>query len=366
MGLYRRTTDGTDIWWCSYSLNGKRVRESTKTTSKREAERFLAERLVLKAAPQKGTIGKLLDALIVDYDINGQHVAGCRQYVAKHLRPYFGTVKVQGLDKATISVWVQQMLKDKYANATINRGLSLLRRAFTIADAPYPRIEKLAEDNTRTGFVENEQFWRLYPHLPDHLKAVALFSYETGCRRGEVVSTKWKQLDMVTGVVRLNPGETKNKQGRVIPLSEMMVFMLNRLPRKSEFVFTYKGKQFYDFRTGWKKACKAAGRDFDDFLFHDLRRSAVRNMVRSGTPERVAMAVSGHKTRTVFDRYNIVDETDLKQAMKSIGKARLKDLTYSPERSPELDAYFTSQQAKEEQKEMETEAMESRLKTKGD
>jgi integrase len=225
-----------------------------------------------------------------------------------------------------------------------------LKRSFNIAEIPFPKIEKLKENNVRKGFVENDRFWFFYGHLPEHLKALAIFAYETGCRCSEIISLRWKQLDWQSGFVRLNPGETKNDEGRVIPLSGMTMFMLNRLPKVSDFLFTYKNKPLRNFKTGWAAACKAAGKGYEHFLFHDLRRSAVRNMVRGGTPERVAMAVSGHKTRSVFDRYNIVDEKDLQAAMKDMDALRLRDLIYDPKRSPEIDQFFQRKKELEELK----------------
>ena len=340
MGLYRRKQDGTLNWWASYTIGGKRIRESTGTPDKEEAGKFLAKRLLGKTVPNKASIGALLDALITDYEVNGKDAAWCRTYVETHIRPYFGGFKAERLDKATINLFIKQKLDADYSNATINRCIALLHRSFTLAECPFPRIEKLAENNVRTGFVENDKFWYFYQRLPQHLKALSLFAYETGCRRSEITSIKWSQLDLQFGFVRLLPGETKNKEGRVIPLSPMTVFLISKLPHVSEYVFTYRNKRLRNFKTGWAAACKAAGKRYENFLFHDLRRSAVRNMVRGGTPERVAMAVSGHKTRSVFDRYNIVDEKDLQTAMKNMDALRLRDLIYDPKKSPEIEQFF--------------------------
>jgi integrase len=189
--------------------------------------------------------------------------------------------------------------------------------------------------------MESDQFWFLYEKLPVHQRPVALFAYETGCRKTEILSLQWKQIDFLNNVVRLNPGETKNDEGRVIPLSDMMMFLLNKLPRVSEFVFTYRGRHLKSIRTGWENALSNAGERYADALFHDMRRSAVRNMVRNGVPERVAMAVSGHKTRSIFDRYNIVSEQDLTNAMRQMQDNR-PAFAFDPAKAPELQDFLNS------------------------
>jgi integrase len=342
MGLYRRKQDGSLYWWASYTIGGRRIRESTKTSDREEAKRFLAERVVGNSVPVKSSISYLLDALVTDYEVNGKSFEWCSQNVEKHIRPFFGDIKAERLDKATIKFFMKQKLDEGYANATINRCIALLHRAFTLADCKFPRIEKLQENNVRKGFVDESRFFALYERLPQHQRPIALFAFETGCRKSEVLALKWDQIDVIRRMVRLNPGETKNKEGRVIPLSDMMMWLLTKkLPHVSEYVFTYRGKRLKSIKQGWGDAQEDLP---ETFLFHDLRRSAIRNMVRSGVPERVAMAVSGHKTRSVFDRYNIVDEDDLTNAMKSMMKGR-KTFMYDPTRAPELSEYIACQNA---------------------
>lgn len=174
----------------------------------------------------------------------------------------------------------------------------------------------LKENNTRRGFLEWEDFIRLRKGLPEHLRPLVTFGYYTGWRIGEIRSLHWRQVDLKIGCVRLEPGTTKNDQGRVVYLTGEILDLLRELWSKRRldcpWVFHRNGKMINDFRKSWENACKKAG--LSGMLFHDFRRTAVRNMIRAGIPERVAMQISGHKTRSIFDRYHIVSEADLKEA----------------------------------------------------
>ena len=141
--------------------------------------------------------------------------------------------------------------------------------------------------NTRTGFFEHAEFLDLRNALPDYLKPVVTLAFESGMRRNEILSLRWHQVDLQQGTITLELGMTKNDEGRIFYMSK-----------------------------SWKKGLKTVG--LEGKLLHDFRRTAVRNMVRAGVTESVAMRVSGHKDRSVFERYNITNEKDLKNASKQL------------------------------------------------
>ena len=219
-------------------------------------------------------------------------------------------------------------ITDGASNATINRELAALKRMLNLgAQQTPPKVDKvpyvpmLKENNTRKGFFEHADFLTLRDALPFYLKGFVTFGYKVGWRVSEIAGLTWKQIDLVNSIVRLEAGETKNDDARTVYLDDELKEVFSRqweARKKSKsllpYVFT-NGKgtdQVKRFDKSWKTACKNAG--IGKRLFHDFRRTAVRNMIRSGIPERVAMMISGHRTRSVFDRYNIVSDTDLKLA----------------------------------------------------
>lgn len=250
-----------------------------------------------------------------------------------HLRPAFGSLVAAHLGTDALRNYVAKRLKAKAAHGTINRELALLRRAFNLghrATPPkvirVPRFELLKEAPPRKGFLEIAQYRALMAELPDHLKAVVAFAYFTGCRYSEILALEWRQVDLARGTARLDPGATKNEDSRVVPLARELreLLELQRARRDAEFpgqalvFFGRTGESIRDMRTGWANACRRAGlidaEGEATAIFHDLRRTGVRNLIRAGVPERVAMSISGHRTRAVFDRYNITSEADVLSA----------------------------------------------------
>jgi integrase len=220
--------------------------------------------------------------------------------------------------------------KNGFSNASINRELSALKRMFALArqaekiySSPY--IPGLEEHNARQGFFDHGSFLALRETLPEYLRDPITFLYYSGWRRGEMRSLEWRDVDMEGKVVRLRPEIAKNKHGRLLPLTvygdtgellELFDRAQDRQRPDCPFVFHLDGRPIGDFRKAWLKATTATGQV--GRIPHDFRRTAVRNLVRAGVPEQIAMAITGHKTRSIFDRYNIVDEVDL--ARKAMAK----------------------------------------------
>ena len=326
--IYRRGKN----YSIKYYKNGKPYVESTKSDKLEVAKRLLKKREgEIAQGKLPGVVydriqfDELTEDYLVDYRINGKRTIEKAERCVRYLLDEFGGMKAVDITTARIKSYVEKRMESGISNASINRELSAIKRMFNLAAqctpskvAHVPYVPMLKENNVRKGFIEHEDFLGLIEALPSYLKPVITFAYFSGWRRSEILGLQWKNINIREGTARLEPGETKNNEGRILYMEDALWALMKGLHGKRRldcpFVFHYKGKRLSDFRGSWKKACQSIG--FPGLLFHDLRRSGVRNMIRAGIPERVAMTISGHKTRSVFDRYNIVSQEDLKEAAR--------------------------------------------------
>jgi integrase len=207
-----------------------------------------------------------------------------------------------------------------------------------------PHIEMLREADPRRGFFERDEFEAVRAHLPAYARPAASFSYLTGWRlRSEILPLTWRQVDFRAGVVTLDPGTTKNREGRTFPLIPELRALLadqrattdalqKRINAIVPWVFhrTEHGRPLKGFTKSWRAACRAAG--LPGRIPHDFRRTAVRNLERAGVPRSVAMAMVGHRTESIYRRYAIVDEAMLREGGAKLAaySAAAKPIALSP------------------------------------
>jgi integrase len=349
-----------NIYWIKYYRRGKPYRESSESKKEADAKRLLKKRegeISSGKLPgiyfDKVLFDELAESFLADYRINQKKSLERAEHSVSHLKDSFEGFRIVDITTPRIQAYIEDRMKRTCnncnegfnaqnccpycgsndlrrgaSNATINRELAALKRMLNLgAQQTPPKVDRvphipmLKENNIRKGFFEHADFLALRDALPSYLKGFATFAYKVGWRVSEISGLTWKHVDLVNGIVRLETGETKNDESRTVYLDDELkeVFSQQWESRKqrkklSGFVFPNKNgiDRIKDFRGSWKKACQDSG--IGKRHFHDFRRTAVRNMVRSGIPERVAMMISGHKTRSVFDRYNIVNDTDLKLA----------------------------------------------------
>lgn len=318
-----------------YYVGGQKFRESTGSPKKAVAVKLLKLRegeIARGKKPElyydKISFKELADDYILDYKVNAKKtLAKAERIVRLHLLPFFGNCPASKITTTRVKQYISHRMDQGAANGTINRELAALKRMFNLASrctppkvSQVPYIPMLSERNVRQGFFEHDEFLALREALPPYLKGMVTFAYKTGWRLSEITGLTWSQVDLNRAVVRLEAGTTKNDEGRTIFLDMELVDVFKEQFRNRQlgcpYVFHRNGNLIKDFRVVWRRACREA--DIEGKLFHDLRRTAVRNMVRAGVPERVAMAISGHKTRSVFDRYDIVNLRDLEQAALSV------------------------------------------------
>jgi integrase len=348
-------------WLDYYNNQGERVRESAGTTSRKEAERILKEREGRVArgervVSRKVTWDDLRDALLDHYRSTGERNVDEAMCRIGHLNRHFSGVKADQIDGPAVSRYIVARLAEvrvstvpglrkKPQVSTVNREVALLMRALRLG-AEQGRLGRvpvvhLADESkrARTGFLEPAQFGAIRSHLPADAAVIVSLLYDGAHRLREITHLRRDQIDLARGCIRLRQSKTgalvavyltpetldllrahldrvrelEKSLGKVLPMA---------FPIMGGFGVSRRliGTQRDSFVRAWETATTAAG--FPGKLVHDCRRSAIRNLIRAGVHEKTVMSISGHTTRSTFDRYNITSETDLQDAATKLDAAR--------------------------------------------
>ncbi len=321
--------DGTiyedPIWWAKFYLHGRPVRRSTGTHKKsvavRQPKHWEGKPKDADPKMDRATLNELAQDFLDDYQINNRRsIQQAEDYVNRLLKTW-DRRRAVSITVSEIRQYIKERQAEGYANATINRDLSALKRMFNLGMqgekiTRRPHIPHLRENNVRRGFFGDLEQLAVTAHLPFVLLVAAETAYTYGWRKEELLTLQWFQVELHEGIIHLDTGTTKNDEGRDVRLTASLLDKFKRLyaetqalemktGKKIPWVFHRNGRRVKDFRKAWKNACDQA--KIGPRLFHDYRRSAVRNMERARVPRSTAMKVSGQKTESIYARYAIVD-----------------------------------------------------------
>jgi integrase len=309
-----------------YGLNGKPIQESSKSASQTVALKLLQKRQgevangIVTVDVRKTSYEDIRALLIADYKAKKNKSLLTRSDGTQticgldHLDGYFSGWQAMRITTDVLRDYNTKKQAENLDAPTVNRHFALLRRMMRLAwresklrEPPYFPMNR--ENGPRKGFVTDEQFQKIRSHLPRILWPLVTFLYFTGVRLGEALLIVWPQVNLDRKEIRLEGEQTKSRSPRIAPLTDELVGMLKKQ-------FRTDGLAFYstNLRKAWKNATQLAG--CPGILIHDLRRSAVRNLMDDGTQTAVAMSISGHKTEAIFQRYNITTAQQAHEAME--------------------------------------------------
>ena len=316
--------------------SGKRVREQVGVHSNQgEARRRAAAVEVRLAQLASAGPGNVLTTLgeLSDWYLSLSEVRQKRSYdrdvqtLTNLMRLIDPELHIAKLNRGVIETYRQHRLSERNgrrkattAKSTVNREVRILNHALNLAVEfeflhrnPAKGIRMLREQNQRERILEPEEYHLLLKHSFDfpHLRDVIIVAVNTGMRQQEILGLTHGELDWQGKVIRISGARTKSGEGRTIPMFPPVQEALKRQPRglRTDRVFLYRGRPLKSVKTSFAKTCRLAG--VQGFWFHDLRRTFITWMAREGKSERLIMAITGHKTRSAFDRYRRIREDEV-------------------------------------------------------
>jgi integrase len=296
------------------------------------------------------TCTDLWDGYLREYQNQGKRDAGRLEIAWNHLKTDFEKISTVDVTTDSVNRYIERRRAEKVQNGTINRETATLRAMFHHGMRVTPPMvdrmpafpTRLKESAPRKGFITDAEYAKLKNNAkPLWLRSLVACAYTFGFRKGELLNLRVRQVDLLDHWLELEEGTTKNGESRKVHMTAEVYELMCACVRGKKpdgFVFTREdGSPVADPRDDWYTlsvasglgewipAKRANGEDYKRYVglnLHDFRRSAIRNMTRRGVNETVAMKISGHKTASVFRRYNITDERDLSEATRKIEAGR--------------------------------------------
>ncbi len=321
-------------YWIEYYINGRRKRERIGPNKEAAEQRLrevlklrTEERFIDKDPAARLTLGELCKWYLGLPEVKGKDSYKRDDQVFDNLKRVLGeATKLKNITPGRVESYQKERLNEpsrthKGENirpATVNMEVMILKVAINRAIKhgklqfnQIARVKKLQENNVRQRLLTQKEFDTLLENCDYHIKGPVMVGYYMGLRLSEIINLAWPEIDLKKGFIRLAAKRTKTDTSRSIPLHPKVKAILETLPRglHTDRVFLFDGKPFTEFKRSWKTALKNAG--IKDFVFHDLRHCALNNLRRAGNDFFQVMALSGHKTMSVFKRYNLVTEDEL-------------------------------------------------------
>lgn len=365
---------GSGRWHIQYyclhleTNRSERVREYCGLP-KQEARRLLNERLARvgrgeQIVAKPVTLAELYSALSKNHAL--KHAEKPRSIAGltwrwKHLRSFFGQLRAGSMTTSLVEQYQELRLSEGAAKATINHEVGTLRRMYRYGKREHypplvhlePHFPMLKLNNARQGFVEPSQFAKLCDEAAKEglwMRLLLELAYTCGWRRGELLTLRVRQIEFAPCTIRLDPGMTKNGKGREVPVADPKLVAMLRLACEAkspeDYVFTRdNGRPVKSIRSAWQNLCVRAAlgeyrcfecdclleeskcpkcggsrKRYRGLIVHDMRRSAARELRKAGVHENVIMDIGGWKTRSMFDRYAIVNNDDKRRAMEALNR----------------------------------------------
>ena len=335
------------MYWIQYSHRGRLFREPVNSTVQARAAALLKKRLgeigmgrLVGPDVERTTFEDLATMLVDDYGANGRKSLDRAQRSLAHLRETFAHARAMDITTDAMTAYVRARL-EVAKPATVRLELAALGRMFTLAVragkmSHRPHLPQLEVHNVRKGFFEDREIEAVLARLPADVRVLVEFVYLTGWRIGEAIRLPWRNVDFAAGTVRLEPGTTKNDEGRTFPfatLPRLKALLREQREHTSALerengcliphVFHRGGRPIRSFHAAWRAACARAG--VPGRLVHDLRRTAVRRFERAGVARSVAMKLTGHKTESIYRRYAIVSVSDLAEGVLKVAQLNSRE-----------------------------------------